>query len=454
MLWSVFSLLLVAAARGDLWLDEIWSLGFALDADSAADIFCRFKHDNNHVLNTLYLYFVRDTGDFLVFRTLSILAGMVSLWLLTHIAQSEWGEGEAMLVLLFAGSAFPLLLYFSEARGYALAICLSLLAFITLRKFLESLSKTSLFMFWLVSCAGILAHATFLMVCLALAFASVADSSTNSPIRSRLYRLLPHLPVFGFIAWWYNFYLIDMEIGGGPIFSGGKILGQTAAFLLGFPDMAAGHAVAAMIFLVLLTTGLIRLYQTTGRWLFFSGIFIFAPLAMLIASRPQFLYFRYFVVCFPYFYLFLAFLTADLWRRYPKARLLLVILLAVILTGHWQRNFELLSYGRGNYSAVVTKMLAESHEQNVLVGSDHDFRNQLLLHYYALRSKDGNRLVYVPTSDWQKNPPEWFIGHRPAPAARPLESRKIEGVGKFILADSWPSVEVSGWYWYLYRHEK
>jgi hypothetical protein len=56
--WLAFllsSALIVAAARGDLWLDELVSLSFARNAHSIADIFVRFPYDNNHPLNTLFL---------------------------------------------------------------------------------------------------------------------------------------------------------------------------------------------------------------------------------------------------------------------------------------------------------------------------------------------------------------------------------------------------------------
>lgn len=455
ILWSAFSMLIVACAHGDLWLDEIWSLGFAIDANSVADIFCRFKHDNNHVLNTLYLYFVRNTGDFLVFRTLSILAGIASLWLLARIADRNWGKAEAILVLILAGSSFPLLLYFSEARGYALAICMSLLAFISLHKYLEKPAKTTLVIFWLVSCAGILAHASFLMVCLALVLSSlIANNSADTKSRSLLHKLLPHLPVFAFFAGWYNYYLIDMEIGGGPIFSFSRTMGQTTAFLLGFPDSAAGHLISVTVFLGILVVGLLRLYQTSTRWLFFTGIFILAPLAMLIASRPTFLYFRYFILCFPFFYLSLAFILVDSWRKHPKYRYLQILLLAAMLTGHWQRNFTLVNDGRGNYSGAVTKMLDQSQAKKVFVASDHDFRNQLLLNYYALRNKNKKQLIYVQSKDWLKIKPEWFIGHSPAPVTKAHGNREINGVGEFRLVDIWPSAEVSGFCWYLYRRKE
>ncbi|EKD82810.1 MAG: hypothetical protein ACD_39C01082G0001, partial [uncultured bacterium] len=253
------------------------------------------------MLNTLYLYLVRGADDFLVFRTLSILSGITSLWLLSYIAKIEWGKTQSMLVLILAGSSYPLLLYFSEARGYALAICMSLIVYIAFRRFHADSTNTSLVVFWLASCAGIMAHATFLMVTITLLISGfTAKSYSGSGIQtSPIRRLLPHLPIIGFFAWWYNFYLIDMEIGGGPIFSGNQLFGQTAAFLLGFPDQPAGMLLAAAIFVITLFVGLRRLYQTRGNWQTFTGMLFLAPLFMLIASQSPFLYFRYFIICFP-----------------------------------------------------------------------------------------------------------------------------------------------------------
>ena len=53
-------MLIVAAARGDLWLDEIWSLLFVRASRSVTDLFARFRHDNNHLLNTLFLYYLGE----------------------------------------------------------------------------------------------------------------------------------------------------------------------------------------------------------------------------------------------------------------------------------------------------------------------------------------------------------------------------------------------------------
>jgi hypothetical protein len=455
LLWSAFSLLIVAAARGDLWLDEVWSLGFALDSASVSDLFCRFKHDNNHVLNTLYLYLVRHADDFMVFRTLSVLSGIASLWLLTWIAGRERRKTEAMLVLIMAGSSYPLLLYFSEARGYAPAILMSLAAYIAINRFHDSLSRSAMFTFWLASFAGIMAHATFIMITIGLIFNDLfaKRANGNRPAKSRLFAILPHLPVIAFFAWWYNFYLIDMDIGGGPVFSVSLVLGQVSTYLLGLPDTDSGYMMSSIMFLLLLAAGIRRLYLNSQNWLLFAGITVVAPLAMLIISRPPFLYFRYFLLLFPFFYLMLAYLVADSWRRRPELRFLLVLVTAGMLIGHWQRNFLLITHGRGNYSAAISHIISNCHEFPVYVGSDHDFRNPTLIEYYSSRNKAHGALQYVMARDWPQTPPEYFIGHSRTPAANPVPLHILAGVGEFELEAYWPSAPVSGFSWYVYRRK-
>ena len=50
-----FSLRFYCAAN-DLWTDEIWSLQLVQDLRSPAEVFWGISHDNNHYLNSLWLY--------------------------------------------------------------------------------------------------------------------------------------------------------------------------------------------------------------------------------------------------------------------------------------------------------------------------------------------------------------------------------------------------------------
>ena len=46
----------VAVIDNDLWLDEVWSVQHAASVESPAEIFFSLHHDNNHHLNTLWLW--------------------------------------------------------------------------------------------------------------------------------------------------------------------------------------------------------------------------------------------------------------------------------------------------------------------------------------------------------------------------------------------------------------
>ncbi|NJL58470.1 MAG: hypothetical protein HC887_01260 [Desulfobacteraceae bacterium] len=118
------SALIISAARGDLWLDEIWSLSFALTSHSLTDIFTQFRHDNNHVLNTLFLYCIGEQKMLWVYRLFSVVSGIGSVFLGAYIAKKNWGYPEALCSAVLIGTSYPLVIYYSEARGYAPAIFL------------------------------------------------------------------------------------------------------------------------------------------------------------------------------------------------------------------------------------------------------------------------------------------------------------------------------------------
>ena len=71
----------IAMGFESFWLDEAWSHALATGAGSAAEIF-GIRHDNNHLLNSLYLYAVDPWiggGHWIGFRLPALLAGCLSL---------------------------------------------------------------------------------------------------------------------------------------------------------------------------------------------------------------------------------------------------------------------------------------------------------------------------------------------------------------------------------------
>ena len=63
-------------------------------------------------------------------------------------------------------------------------------------------------------------------------------------------------------------------------------------------------------------------------------LFVAPALVALLLWQPTFLYFRYFSVGFPFFYLLLAYLFAGWFEQRGLVKLLPVLLIAAITTGH------------------------------------------------------------------------------------------------------------------------
>src|SRR5262245_23602353 len=85
-LWIALAILAVAAVglrlaamRGDLMLDEIWTLLILAVLESGWEIFS-FNHDNNHILNSLAMYCLGPAMPPIVYRLPATVAGCAALW--------------------------------------------------------------------------------------------------------------------------------------------------------------------------------------------------------------------------------------------------------------------------------------------------------------------------------------------------------------------------------------
>lgn len=448
------SVLIIAAARGNLWLDEIWSLDFARNAHSVADIFVLFQHDNNHPLNTLYLYFAGEQNNFLAYRLLAVLSGIGSLLLIGYIARKEWGDRESLCSILLAGTSFPLVLYFSEARGYAPVIFFALACYAILRRNSRDFTPARLILFWTASVLGMLSHATFIIAFMGFFIGNLAKGfDVAGSVRQKTIRFIAHhAPPLAFYVWWYMFYLKNMIIGGGHIYQIWDVVAHSSIMLLGFPQASVFPYVAMFCVLLLMTAGVICLYREhDSQWLFFLIVLTFSPAVMYIISNPVIIYFRYFLVCFPFFYLLTAHLICKcLYLPQKKWRLLIILAVVMVIAGHAQRDYQLLKLGRGQYPAALEYIIKNS-AGTVIVGSNHDFRTRLLFNFYAPLTEGGNRLRYVEQHSWIHELPDWIIVENML--YRHPDEIIINKTWKYHFVKGFISAEVSGCNWFLFRPE-
>ncbi len=114
-------------AAGPLWLDELVSLDFVTGANGPHGVFT--VHDNNHVLNTLWLQLVGVDADPRLQRGLAIALGVASVPLAALLMMPR-GRLAAIAAAAMVAFSTPLVVYGSEARGYAGMIAATLVLMI------------------------------------------------------------------------------------------------------------------------------------------------------------------------------------------------------------------------------------------------------------------------------------------------------------------------------------
>ncbi len=446
------SSLIVIAARGDLWLDEIWSLSFAEAAKTPWEILLLFKHDDNHILNTLFLYLMGKQQNLLLYRAFAILSGIASLILLVKIA-SQWGRLEGIFVLLLAGTSYPLVLYFSEARGYAPAILFSLLSFYILQDNRMSYSPMKLILFWLASILGVLAHLTYLIVFSALAIYIIHyEFTTRKTFFRKSLQTAKYLSVpFTFIIFFYFSYVRGMAIGGGPPIDKYAELAKGVDCLLGLPDTL--WIIGLLLIILILSFAAFMAYsEKKPVWSFYLAVLLIMPAAIIAVTNPAYFHFRYVIVCFPFYYLILSFILAKLWSADKKPLLYLAVLLVgLYIGGQSIRLWPLFHYGRGSYQTIIKEMMDTTAGNVITVGSDNDFRNKMVLSFYSRFVQGGKTIQYIDQQFWDVQPPEWLIMHSLDESVEPEQWIQISTDRTYRLTRAEQFSGNSGFSWFLYH---
>jgi len=160
-------LLRLLASSGDLWLDEIWSLDLIGGLTSIDQVLWRVNHDNNHFLNSAWLYLTGPDASPIGHRALSIALGTGTALVAAAIVADRGLPTQLIAGLLFAIS-YPMVHYGSEARGYAGLILFTLLAILCLQRRLDgrgsALALAAAILLGLLSHLTMLASVTVLVV--------------------------------------------------------------------------------------------------------------------------------------------------------------------------------------------------------------------------------------------------------------------------------------------------
>ena len=436
----------------DFWLDEIWSVYIARIAQSIGDIFTRFPGSDNQHLNSVVLYLVGDRAAWPWYRLHSFVFGVAAVALAWVIGRRR-GTLEAMLAAGLVAASYLMVHYASEARGYAMVIFFALASYHAVTRYLETRRGHWLLIVWVSAALGFLAHLSYLHVFNGLGAWLLARMRFTGDARRAARDAFACLgvPALALAVFWV-LVLRHFEVGAAPAYEATAVLVKTLSYAGGGPASGPAAWIAAIVFSAVLGIALVGMARRgDDHWVALAVVTVISPLVVLTALRPDVLFVRYFLLGIVFAYLAVAFELARWLRRGGAWRGVALALLAGFVAGNAVDIASFYRHGRGGYLAGLRYVVENSRENPVLVASDYDFRNELVIDFYRRYLPRQRPIVYLDDEELTRRVPEWYLMHRIGPReSLPAEVAHPSGT-RFDRVLEIPYSDLSGWHWYVYH---
>ncbi len=463
----------VAAAPGDLYIDEIWSLGFARSHPSPWAILTQIHYDNNHYLTTMWMSLLGDNVPAILYRLPALLCG-IAIVPLGALTVNRHGHTTAVFTALLLGSSFLLIEYSTEARGYAPVVMMVFLSWLVMRRWMQNEQAGWAVVFWFAVVIGLVSQLIFVQFYLGLLAWSgwhLARQSVSWGYVISRGLLLHGVPLIT-IALIYYYDVRYMAVGGGPQYDTMQLLVRVFSFALGGP--AAGQL--AFVFTVAGVTafmlGTNRLWRCKDdeRVLYIIAMVV-APLIAVALVRSSYLYARYFLVGITFLLCLTGQLLGELWRRGNHGKILAVSFAAMIVAANAWHTKSLLANGRGQYVAALQMIARDSDSDELVISTDHDFRHGLVMGFHSRSLPNDKRLVVIAGFPDQvlslldgllpndsriefavpnESLPQWIVKHQIDSTDEMPQDVALAGT-RYKLVKRFPCGSLSGWDVILYR---
>lgn len=447
----------IRGALNDLWLDEIWSLDLVREIKSPFEVFTRIHHDNNHYLNSLFMYFAGQRGNWPGYRVPAVIAGCGAV-ILAWLSGKRRSRATAFFSMALVALSYVLVLYSSEARGYGSLIFFSFLCFVALQSFFDRPRWQAAALFSIGAILGFSSHLTFLIFLLAsFIWFCVWSVQSRSPLRKIITNA-----IFCYAApalYLGALYLIDLrqlKFGSGTPTPLAKAYVSSLAWTLGVPNIPWVQFIGSGISFVGLLGGLVLLWRKkSDQWAFFAAVIVVVPI-ILAAFRPrEFLYVRYFIISIAFLLLLFGIALSWLWERGLFGRVAAAVLLISYVMANSLHIGELFKYGRGRTTEAIQFMAEHSRPQStVTFGGDHDLRIMYVLRFYLKFMMQDKATHYYGRRMWPIDGLDWFICHQDSSERpRPPGARYRDDHGnEYDLVGVYPSAPLSGVHWFIFHN--
>jgi hypothetical protein len=447
-------------ARGDLWLDEIWTLLLIAPVHSVGGILLDIGHDNNHYLNSIYLYLIGPDATSLAQRGLAVALGTATV-AAAGLAAAPCGRAAAVFAMLLFAFAYPMVHYGSEARGYAGLVLFVLVALVFLHRALDRSDWRVRHGLGVAIGLGLLSHLTMVAGAAGLAAWSIwvlwrRSGGLRQAAMATLAIFRPAL------AWTFAVGACVVIASQRHRFTlGGVIPFAPADFVDGYGGLIRGllgapDPVSSLLppwaFLAA-ASGAIALaaYAWRDRESDVSLYVIAAvalPAAIFLAALPNVQFGRYFLVSGTIFLLFVADVLGDAWSRGGVPRIVAGAALSTMLIGHAVALASFFQDQRGHYTDAIALM---ARDGRFSYASDHEFRTRTVVDFFA--AKRGIAADYVRPDEWCRSPPQFMVIEDIDTALRfgHLDLGPPQCRLGFERGESFASSRLSGRPWTIYR---
>jgi hypothetical protein len=232
---------------------------------------------------------------------------------------------------------------------------------------------------------------------------------------------------------------------------------ESLAWTLGHPGGTAltPALAAAGVAALGLIAGLAFLARTDPpATVLFAGTIVVAPLLLVLGSRSDVLYVRYFIVPILFLVLLLSFLLGALHASGRMGRLLSGALLAGYLYCNGRQLPPLFAFGRGDNGGAIAFLREHSRDHPITMTGDIDFRIGTVIEFFRATEPADRSLRYLTTTHYSDRGVEWLICEQesfkePIPSDR--EYGDAEG-HRFVFVKTFPAAPLSGLHWFIYHN--
>lgn len=444
MLIVAVALLRVPGIFSQLWLDEYFSLLSARAAHGPLDVLTKIHSDNNHWLNTLWLYCLRGQDQAWRFRQLALATGIGTV-ILGWLWARRYGAWHAMAAVVLLGFSEFLVEYSSDARGYAPLGFFSLGALLMFERYVEKPAFVDGAALSICCALAIFSHITGMMVWLGLAAALLLAARRRAGVG---WITWPNLLPGALLAVLYFADIRKWTRAGGPPNSWHTPL-EAAGAVVGWKSgwLAAGAAS------ILLAVYLVQVYQLRRQrdyaWICFAALALLIPAFVALVPSSQYVNARYAYVTVIFAFLLLARGIGNWLSAGGARRAVAVMVLLVFGTCNLTRVVPFLRQGRGDYRGAAEYLASHSSGPVVDVACpEYPGADGELLKYYW-RQTGQTRILRIVDG---QSAPQWIVIEKTTRAVIPIDMPGGQRV--YVRVDDFASAGVvSGIPWSIYERE-